>query len=133
MIQINTYRAANHGFVTEACGWGKSFRKDANSTTSIDNWQLWAEAKIVREKLEGFIANRTIAYRKASAMTKDVADTIKLLRYFMISTQGKGAMALYKMVVAHECKFRMLMPAKECEMNVYVPEIIAFCKLKTKS
>lgn len=136
MIQHIALNPKNKQIVIQSCGWGKVFTRPGktNSTDAeLIAWQKWAEAHIVLEKLKGYVQARAIAF-EAKHHTDPVAKGyIKMLLYFMDTVKSKGCEAIYKMVVAHELKFMALLPYKENAMNVYVPEIIAFCKLKTKS
>jgi hypothetical protein len=123
---------AGHTFLAQAEGWGKSFTASCKGKTNLDKWILFAQSRIVLDKLKGFVENRRIAYNAKGYKEKSKMDAIVHLKYYFERMTGKPPLAVYSMVVAHEFKFRTLLPSVANKQSDEVEEIIKYCKDQIK-
>lgn len=124
---------AGHHFLAQAEGWGKSFSANCKGKTNLEKWILFAKSRIVMDKLKGFVENRRIAYNSKGYKEKSKMDAIVHLKYYFERMSGKPPLAIYSMVVAHEFKFRSLLPSVANKQSDEIEEIIRFCKTEIKS
>lgn len=131
MINHTVLTGKHNCRIIQSSGWDKAYTRPAKgSDLELINWQKWAEGHIVLDKLKGYVTARAIAYDAKGFNDAVAKGYIKMLLDFMNIVKNKGNEAIYKMVVAHEHKFMAILPYKANVMNIYVPEIIAFCKGK---
>lgn len=128
MIQHTVYNTKGKPKFIESIGWGKTLTCPWQDQKEIEKKTKWAEGKIVLAKIYGFVKQRELAYKAKSFNNQEALKNVKLLLNYISIIGNKSNMDIYRMIVTHEFKLRTILPSKANEMNIYIPEIINWCK-----
>lgn len=126
-VQVTQAKAAMPSYLVQAAGFGKNLVKRVQSPQDAERWREIAPSRLLLEKLKGVLAQRKIAYSAKKFAQKAKWDCLNELHYFCDQVTDTSPQKIYRMVIAHQSKWRFIMPKNANKMNIVVEEIIAFC------
>lgn len=115
------------GLLMVATGWKLKIYRQI-SEVEEEKYRQLAPAFIIYDKLKGFVKQREIAYDKKGYKDSHKLSALRDLCYYMNQVNRQSNVSIYKMVVAHEVKWRLIVPAHNENMRKTMDEIISYCK-----
>ena len=130
MVNVRVTRGTlpTHGYLIQAEGFGKNLVKHVTTKDDAERWKAIAASRLILERLKGIVAQRKLAYEAKHFIEPTRGKALHDLHYYLDQVQGAPPSKIYNMVIAHQGKWLLIMPAAANKMNEEMQAIINYCK-----
>jgi|688.fasta_scaffold1260143_2 hypothetical protein len=121
-----TVQIANN--VVFAEGFGQTLLKKLQSAEEAQKWEKKMPSRLITERLKGFVLQRRYAYQKKQYFDHAKWKALNDLHYYIDQTWSAAPATIFKMVVAHQSKWMLIMPHGDNSMKDDMKRIISYCE-----